>query len=341
MSVTAQQDGSAAAPTYGSFADTLKQGGSGANGPASARAASVIEQIANSAVVNYERLPMLDVVFDRMVRLLTESLLHLIPAEIEIGLEDVRSARFGELMAKAPNPSVIGIIHAKEWEGSCLAVMDQGLVYNLVEVLLGGDSRPSAAPTARPPTSIERKLTLRLMNLIAKHLSEAFDPLTTVQFEVDRLETNPQFAAITRTTSASVHLRLNVAVQKLTGPIDIFIPYTTLEPIRNLLVQMFMGERFGRDAAWEEHFASELTETEIELEAVMHEFEAPLSTTLNWRPGARIKLSATPDSPTKILSGGQELFAGVMGQKNGKIAIRVDEVAGAEPKPAPRQAAAG
>jgi len=78
--------------------------------------------------------------------------------------------------------------------------------------------------------------------------------LSPVTFTIDRLETNPRFAAISRPANAAILVRLRIDMEDRGGNIELLLPYATIEPIRNVLLQMFMGEKFGRDPIWEGHF---------------------------------------------------------------------------------------
>ena len=79
----------------------------------------------------------------------------------------------------------------------------------------------------------------------------AFKPLSPVKFNIDRLETNPRFAAISRPANAAILVRLRIDMEDRGGNIELLLPYATIEPIRAVLLQMFMGEKFGRDPIWE------------------------------------------------------------------------------------------
>ena len=80
------------------------------------------------------------------------------------------------------------------------------------------------------------------------------------------------------------------------GRVDLLLPYATLEPVRELLLQMFMGEKFGRDSIWETHLAEELWLTEVDLEAVVDTQIMRLSDVFELKVGSQIMLGAPPDS---------------------------------------------
>jgi len=108
------------------------------------------------------------------------------------------------------------------------------------------------------------------------------------------------------------------------GRIELLLPYATLEPIRKMLLQQFMGEKFGRDNIWESHLASELWTTQMEVRAVLDEQQLPLRRVLELKKGDTILLNATPDSTVELRAGSVSLTRGRMGRRNHAIAIRVE-----------------
>lgn len=289
---------------------------------------SGILAIVNSALVSYERLPMLEVVFDRLVRMLSTSLRNFTSDNVEVSLDSITSLRFGDYLNSIPLPAMLGVFKAEEWDNFGLLTIDSSLIYSIVDVLLGG--RRGASPIrieGRPYTTIERSLVERMVHVVLNDLSAAFDPLSPVTFRFDRLETNPRFATIARPANAVILAKLRVDMEDRGGKIALCIPYATLEPVRDLLLQMFLGEKFGRDSIWETHLANQLWQTNIEIEAVLDQVEVSLHKALNLQVGSQILLNAGPEYPVTLRCGTSPLFVGTMGRKENNIAIKVHDKA--------------
>lgn len=287
---------------------------------------SGIEAIIDSGMVSYERLPMLEVVFDRLVRMLSTSLRNFTSDNVEVSLDNISSIRFGDYLNSIPLPAMLAVFKAEEWDNFGLITVDSSLIYSIVDVLLGGRRGTAAMRIeGRPYTTIERNLVERMIAVVLADLSAAFDPLSSVTFRFDRLETNPRFATIARPANAAVVARLRVDMEDRGGRLELLLPYATLEPVRELLLQMFMGEKFGRDSIWENHLATELWYTDVELEAVLDNTTVPLNDVLEWEVGSRLDLLAKPDSLVDLKCGEVNLFRGLMGRKGEKIAVRIEE----------------
>ena len=281
--------------------------------------------LVNSALVNYERLPMLEVVFDRLVRMMSTSLRNFTSDNVEVSLDQISSVRFGDYLNSIPLPAMLSVFKAEEWDNYGLMVVDSALIYSIVDVLLGGRRGTAAMRIeGRPYTTIERNLVERMVHVVLSDLSAAFDPLSPVTFRFDRLETNPRFATIARPANAAVLAKLRIDMEDRGGRLELLIPYATLEPVRELLLQMFMGEKFGRDSIWETHLASELWMTEVQISAVLDEITVQLYDVLNWKVGTRILLNATPDDSIQLRCGDVAMFDGRMGRKGGHIAVRIE-----------------
>src|SRR5215469_249158 len=287
---------------------------------------SGVRAIINSALVSYERLPMLEIVFDRLVRLMTTSLRNFTSDNVEVSLDSITSIRFGDYLNSIPLPAILAVFHAEELDNYGLFTVDSNLIYSIVDVLLGGRRGSSAMRIeGRPYTTIERTLVQRMVEVILADMCAAFEPLAPVNFTLDRLETNPRFAAIARPANAAILVKLRIDMEDRGGRTELLLPYATLEPIRKLLLQQFMGEKFGRDSIWESHLATELWSTRVNIEAILDEQTMPLNKVMNLQVGDTVMLNATPDSKIEMRCRGVPLLQGRMGRVGSFVAIKVDE----------------
>ncbi len=285
-----------------------------------------LQNVFNSSMVSYERLPMLEVVFDRLVRMLSTSLRNLTQDNVDVSLDEVISLRFGDYLNSIPLPAMLAVFKAEEWDNYGLITIDSSLIYSTVDVLLGGRRGTAAMRIeGRPYTTIERNLVERMIHVILSDLSAAFDPLSQISFHFDRLETNPRLATISRHSNAVILARFRIDMEDRGGRLELVIPYATLEPIRELLLQMFMGEKFGRDTIWETHLAQELWMTEVDLSAVLEKKSLLLKDVLEWEVGSQLLLEVTPDSEIELLCGDIPMFYGRMGRKGQNIAVQIED----------------
>lgn len=292
-----------------------------------------IQAILSSALVSYERLPMLEVVFDRLVRLMSTSLRNFTSDNVEVSLDNIASVRFGDYLNSIPLPAMLSVFKAEEWDNYGLITVDSSLIYSIVDVLLGGRRGTAAMRIeGRPYTTIESSLVERMFHVMLCDLSAAFEPLSPVTFRFDRLETNPRFATISRPSNAAIVVRLRIDMEDRGGRLELLLPHATLEPVRELLLQMFAGEKFGRDTIWETHLAEELWITDVDLEAVIDTQVMRLRDVFDLKVGSRIMLSATQETPVQLVCGNVPMYTGQMGRKGNKVAVRIGDRFVKDPK---------
>ncbi|WP_224702863.1 flagellar motor switch protein FliM [Devosia aquimaris] len=283
-----------------------------------------VQALINSALVSYERLPMLEIVFDRLVRLTTTSLRNFTSDNVEVTLDSISSVRFGDYVNSIPLPAILSVIKAEEWENYGLLTVDSSLIYSMIDVLLGGRRiGGNIRVEGRPYTTIELALARRMIEVILEDTHRAFEPVTQVNFKLERMETNPRFAAISRPGNAAILIELRIEMDDRGGKVEILLPYATIEPIREQLLQMFMGEKFGRDPIWEGHLATEIYAADVSVEAVLHEQDLPLSRMLSMKAGDTVMFERSPNDPVRLRCGGVELTEAIMGHIGNHVSVRI------------------
>src|SRR5690348_15522733 len=285
---------------------------------------SGIRPIIDSAMVSYERLPMLEIVFDRLVRLMTTSLRNFTSDNVEVTLDRITSVRFGDYLNSIPLPAVLAVFKAEECDNFGLFTVESSLIYSMIDVLLGGRRGTTAIRIeGRPYTTIETNLVKRMIEIILADAELAFKPLSPVKFNIDRMETNPRFAAISRPANAAILVRLRIDMEDRGGEIELLLPYATIEPIRDVLLQMYMGEKFGRDPIWEGHLATEIGQARIGVDAVLYEARLPLRQMMKLSVGDTLMLELKPEAMVAIRCGDITLTEGRMGRVGDRVAVRV------------------
>jgi flagellar motor switch protein FliM len=286
-----------------------------------------IEAMLDKALLSYERLPMLEVVFDRFVRMLSTSLRNFTADNVDVDIHSITSLRFGDYVNSIPMPALLSIFKAVEWENFGIITFNGSLVYSMVDVLFGG--RKSNRPIrieGRPYTSIEQGVIRYISDLVLADMGAAFDPLSPATFRFERMEVNPRFATISHPSDAVILLQLRVDMEERGGNIEIMFPYVTLEPIKELLTQVFMGEKFGKDTAWEMHLGREIYGTSVEVEALLGRRRALLKDVMHLKVGNTLLLDQKPEDPVIVRCRGVEVLSGKIGRVEDSMAISVQEI---------------
>lgn len=286
-----------------------------------------LETILNSSKVSYERLPMLEIVLDRFIKMLSSNLRNFFGETVDVSIDQIISTRFGNYMDSIEDLRMLGVFKAPEWEdNTALLVADHDLIYTVIDTLLGGRKLVSEnSSQQRTYTSIERNIVRKLFRLILDDLGKAFSPLCEVNFILDRLETTPNFALIVRPVNVAIKTSIRLDMDGRHGIFEFIIPYSTIEPVRDVLLQGFLGEKFGQDSMWEKHLTKELWGTRVPIEGVLDRLSVSLDEVLKWEKGTQIILDAKPDSSVELKCGDLPIGIGKLGSRNGRIAIQVEK----------------
>ena len=286
-----------------------------------------IQALINSGLVAYERLPMLDIIFDRFVRMMSTSLRNFTSDNIEVSIDNTSSIRFGDYLNSIPLPAMLAVFRAEEWDNYGLITIDSNLIYSIVDALLGGRRGTAAMRIeGRPYTTIEQTLIERMITVVLKDLCAAFEPLSPVTFALDRVETNPRFASIAQASNAAILVKMRADMEDRGGRFEMVLPYATIEPVRELLLQRFMGEKFGRDTIWENHLANELWYTEVPVEAVLDEQVLTLGEVMGMEVGQTLMLNTGPDAEIDVRCNGVSMMNGRMGRLGPHVAVKIENI---------------
>jgi flagellar motor switch protein FliM len=288
---------------------------------------SGITALLKNKAVHYERLPMLEVVFDHLARLMTTSMRNFTSENVDVTLEEITSVHFGDYMDDLPSPVMLGVFKADPWDNYGLLIIDNHTIFSTVDVLLGGRRGKPLPIEGRLYTTIERSMIERMVRLALSDLEQAFLPVCNVTFTFGRLEINPRFAMVARASNAAIVLRLRYGIGESSGIVELLLPYATLEPVRDRLLQNFMGEKFGRDSIWERHLAEQLWGTEFTLELKLPELHKHLRDVLEWNVGTRLEFNCSIQDVMDVYCQEHTLLKGRMGQKNGLMAIQIENTA--------------
>ena len=234
-----------------------------------------------------------------------------------------RSVRFGDYVNSIPLPAMIAVFKAEEWDNFGLVTVESTLTYAVLDTMLGGRrGGPQIRHDGRPFTTIEMNLLKRMVGVVLTDAETAFRPLSAVTFKVDRIETNPRFAMISRPANAAIRVDLRLEMEGRGGALQVLMPYATIEPVRELLLESFMGEKIGRDPIWENHLATEIYQATVPVEAVLHQEMMPLSRIMSLDIGDTLIFDAKPDRFVTLRCGDFGVTEGRVGRVDDKIAVQ-------------------
>ena len=281
--------------------------------------------LVGGAVTGIDRMPMLNIVVDRLARLLTTSLRNFTADNADVTIERTRALRLKDFLDAQGDPALIAVVHAEQWDSYCLIAPDARLIGSIVDVLLGGRRNSEAAITGRPYTQIERTFVDRLVDVIIRDLQRAFEQVCEVEFVLDRFEATPSYAAITKLTAAAITFRAEINLEGRGGHIDFLIPYAALETVRDVLTQEFVGKKQSEDVTWRNHLMAEIPHTTVQLRCVVESRAVPAGIVAGWAIGSSLVLDRRHDELVELYCDQLLVLRGRIAERNGRVALQVEE----------------
>lgn len=275
--------------------------------------------------VRHERLPMLEIVVDRLARLMTTSIRNFTADHAEVVIGRIRPVRVGAFLDAITLPALIGVIRIEEWDGYCLATLDLPLIGSIVDILLGGRRNAVQRIEGRPYTPIERTFIDKLVAVLTQDLGKAFEAVCPATFQLERFEITPTYALITKPTASAVAFRAEITMEGRGGSIDFLLPYASIEPVRDLLGQEVLGRKQGGDTIWRAHLTQELPRAAVELRAVIESRTMPFSEVAGWQVGSVVKLDRRQDEPVDVLCENLLICRAAIAAKGDRIVLHVEE----------------
>jgi flagellar motor switch protein FliM len=270
------------------------------------------------------RMPTLEMINERFARYMRISLFNMLRRSAEISVGGVQVMKFSEYVHTLFVPTSLNLIHLHPLRGTGLVVLEPKLVFTILDNYFGGEGRFQARIEGREFTATELRVIRMVLNLCFKDLTEAWSPVMEVDFEFVNHEVNPQFANIVSPSEVVVISTFHVELDGGGGDIHITLPYSMLEPIRELLDTGLQSDRSMDDGRWGKALREEIKLAEVELWAQLAQSTLSVNQLLKLKPGDIIPI----DMPKQVVAMVEDvpMFRASYGEHNEKAALKIQQL---------------
>ncbi|VAX05677.1 Flagellar motor switch protein FliM [hydrothermal vent metagenome] len=291
------------------------------------------EEFADGEARNYDfttqdrivrgRMPTLEMVNERYARLFRISIFNMLRRSAEISVGGVQMLKFSEYIHSLFVPTSLNMVRIKPLRGTALFVLDPRLVFMIVDNYFGGDGRYHAKIEGREFTPTELRVVEMILEQVFIDLKEAWAPVMQLDFVKQNSEVNPQFANIVSPSEVVVVNTFHVEIEGGGGDFHITLPYSMLEPIREVLDAGVQSDRDDTDDRWAESLREEIKTSTVTLSCTLAETEISLRDIMEMKPGDVIPMDV-PDLVT-MNAEGVPVFRGKYGISRGSMAVKIVE----------------
>jgi len=268
------------------------------------------------------RMPTLEMVNERFARYFRISIFNFLRRAAEISVSGIQVQKFSEFIQALFVPTNLNVIRMSPLRGRALIVMEPRFVFTAVDNFFGGGGQFYNKVEGREFTPTEMRIIRLIIDMIFYDLGEAWKPVMDMEFEYINSEVNPQFANIVSPSEIVIVSTIHVELEGGGGNINIAMPYTMIEPIRELL-DAVTSDRGEVDGRWQEALRMEIMRSEVTLNSHLVEKEMPISEVIELKAGDVIPI----DMPETVLIEVENVpvFRGKLGLSDGNYAIEIVE----------------
>jgi flagellar motor switch protein FliM len=232
--------------------------------------------------------------------------------------------KFSAFLREIVVPTNFNIVSVKPLRGSGLIVCDPNLVFAVIDSLFGGAGKYHTRIEGRDFSPTEQRVILRLVETIINEFKRAWTGIYPLELEYQRSEMQPQFANIATPSEIVVATAFTLEIGETTGTVNFCIPYSTLEPIRDVLYSTIQGDSSEPDRRWVNLLKEQIQSAEVDLVAELANAPATVEQLLSFKPGDFIELDLDPMIQAKV--DGVPVFDCHYGTANGRYSIKIDRL---------------
>ncbi len=270
------------------------------------------------------RLPTLEIINERFARLFRIGLFNFIRRTAEVSVGSVKISKYSDFIRNIVVPTNLNLVQFKPFRGTGLIIIDPNLVFLIIDNLFGGDGRFHTRVEGRDFTPTEQRVIQRVIEIIFENYNKSWEPVYPIECEYVRSEMNTQFANIATPNEVVVSTTYSVEFGAASGEIHFCMPYSMIEPIRDVLSSSLQGEMLGVDKRWVRLMTQQIQSAEVELVTDLATTKMRVGEMMNLKVGDVIPLNVSETVEAKIDN--VPVMECRYGLFNGQYALRVEKL---------------
>ncbi|MBU0752765.1 MAG: flagellar motor switch protein FliM [Gammaproteobacteria bacterium] len=268
------------------------------------------------------RMPTMELINERFARLFRIGMFNYMHRSVEISVGPIRVQKYSEFIRNLVVPTNLNLVQVKPLRGTALFILDPNLVFLVVDNLFGGDGRFHTRVEGRDFTATEQRIIQGLLNVVFTEYEKSWKPVYPIQFEYVRSEMNTQFANIATPSEIVMAMTFTLELSGNSAEMHICLPYSMIEPIRDVLYSTMHSEQVSSDKRWTTMLTRNLKMAEVELTVPLAQTQVTLGEIVNMKVGDII--------PVDIGDHVQAMVDGVpvmdcrYGLQNNQVALKIE-----------------
>ncbi|MCE2944456.1 MAG: flagellar motor switch protein FliM [Lysobacteraceae bacterium] len=277
------------------------------------------------------KMPTLEMVNERFARMWRVGLFNLLRRSADLSVRGVELMKFADYLHTLYVPTNLNLIKMKPLRGTGLVVFEPTLVFAVLDNFFGGAGRFPAKIEGREFTPTEMRVIQLMLKQAFADLTEAWSPVMSFEFEYVNSEVNPHFASIVSPREYVVVSKFHVELEGGGGEMHVTLPYSMLEPLRELLDAGIASDRSEKDENFPIQVREGLNLAEVEVAGVLATRTLSVRQLVAMKIGDVLSIEIPKRIPVTVEN--IPLFEGEFGLHAGKNAVKITRITPPAPKP--------
>jgi flagellar motor switch protein FliM len=282
------------------------------------------ERLLETPKLSVDRLPVLQLVFERFGMACTEGLRELCAEPTTFFINQIESTNSWDVL-ESYEDSAASIFYSREWDCRVLIGLDRRCIFSLMEAMYGGDGKELPYEGERAFSTLETRVARAASEIAAKALQTAFLPGIATSFAFERVETRIDFSLLGQRNIPVIVAQILFQVLDQGGRIYILIPQQALHPLREKLTRELPPEAALKDPRWISSLQNGVAKSEVAVHAILEGREASLLELAQLQVGQVLELNSTTRSLIALECEDQRLFWCKLGHANGSLSLVLEE----------------
>jgi flagellar motor switch protein FliM len=270
------------------------------------------------------RMQTLELIHERFGRRMRAVLLNFMRRNADITVSAIRIQKYSDFERNLPVPSNLNMIAMKPLRGTALFTFDPNLVFLIIDSMFGGHGRYNTRVEGRDFTTTEQRIIGRLVNVTLDCYKGCWENIYPLELEYIRSEMYTKFASITSGNEIVVVCSFHIEIGAAGGHLNICIPYSMIEPIRDVLSRPLQDTSLeSTDQRWMQQLSGEVRSAEVELVAEFGHIDTTVGELVRMKVNDILPLDLLPNIIAHV--GGVPILECSYGTHNHHYALRVEK----------------
>ena len=269
------------------------------------------------------RMPTMELINERFARYLRIGLFNFMHRSTEISVGPVRVQKYSDFIRNLVVPTNLNLVQVKPLRGTGLVVFDPNLVFLVVDNMFGSDGRFHTRVEGRDFTPTEQRIIMGMLKVVFEEYEKAWKPVYEIEYEYVRSEMNTQFANIATPSEIVIAFTFTIELSGNSAEMHMCLPYSMIEPIRDVLYSTMHSEQAGSDKRWTGLLRRQLMTAEVQIVAPLSNASLTVGEVAKLKVGDIIPIEITESVMVKV--DGIPLMHCRYGINNGQYALKVEE----------------